>query len=89
MTRNIYKAFLAIPLLTVGLATSASAGGLSDAIIERQPQIVEQSPPEAMPGWVLPVVGLVVLGIIATQDGGSDGGGDTVPTKVLPTAVNK
>ena len=71
----------AVACLAFLLTTSAvSAGGLADVIDERQQVMVPPvaAAPEATrgntPNWILPAIGLLVIGAIAS--GGSGSGGD-------------
>lgn len=69
-------------LIAILLTSSVTAGGLADALIEEEQVMV---PPAAnapatqgaLPNWVLPAVGLLVIGVIASADSGSSGDGDS------------
>ncbi len=80
--RYIQMKISAAVCLALVLATSSvSAGGLADAIIEEQQVLAPPAAtaPEATrgntPNWVLPAIGLLVIGAIAS--GGSGSGGDS------------
>ena len=73
MTLNL-KTTCTAALITALVSTSVSAGGLSDAITEREPEIVQAAPEAGIPVWVLPAVGLLALAVIASSSGGGGGG---------------
>ena len=75
MTLNL-KTTCTAALITALVSTSVSAGGLSDAITEREPEIVQAAPQNGIPGWVLPAVGLLALAVIASSSGGGGGSSD-------------
>ena len=62
----------------VATMTGASAGGLSDQIVEQPvvPDVVEAPAASSVPGWVVP---LVIFGAIiaAASASGSDSGSDS------------
>ncbi|WP_342076142.1 hypothetical protein [Yoonia sp. SS1-5] len=60
--------------VSTAFSTPALAGGLADAIVERQPEVIEETNRRAVPGWVLPAAALLLLGIATTGGGGGDGG---------------
>ena len=72
MTLNL-KTTCTAALITALVSTSVSAGGLSDAITEREAEIVQAAPQNGIPGWVLPAVGLLALAVIASSSGGGGG----------------
>ena len=76
MTLNL-KTTCTAALITALVSTSVSAGGLSDAITEREPEIVQAAPEAGIPAWVLPAVGLLALAVIASSSGGGGGGGSS------------
>ena len=54
------------------IAQSLHAGGLSDAIVEESPaEVGAVQATNATPGWVLPAVGLLLLGVAISSGGGS------------------
>ncbi len=72
MSNRIYK-FAVTAMAASLLANTAFAGGLADAITERQPVVIQDTPDDGLPGWVLPVAALVIIGaVVASSDGGSD-----------------
>ena len=78
------KSFIAASATAALISSSAFAGGLSDEIVEREVQeIQEVVPAGSLPGWVIPVVAIVVIGalIAASNDDEPDGetDGDTRP----------
>ncbi|PJI86370.1 hypothetical protein BC777_2739 [Yoonia maricola] len=77
--RNIWvKTVAATSICILVNAAPLTAGGLANQIVEA-PQVVAPAAPvteAAMPGWVLPAVGLLLLGAVAASAGGGDGDGD-------------
>lgn len=74
MSKIILKNALITAVGTAVLAGSATAGGLADAIVEREPVVIEQTAEAGIPGWVLPAAALVVLGIVVANNDDDDGG---------------
>lgn len=74
MTSFKIKCLLAATAVATTFTSTAYAGGLADAITEREPEIVEQAAPAAVPGWVVPAVALLLIGVAvaASSDSGSD-----------------
>ncbi|MEJ6402776.1 hypothetical protein [Yoonia sp. 2307UL14-13] len=73
---------LALVLTAAIIATSSAsfAGGLADAIVEREPVAVapaQANTANALPGWVLPAAALLLLGAVAANGSGDGGGGDS------------
>ncbi|PUB18903.1 hypothetical protein [Yoonia sediminilitoris] len=69
-TRSLFFAAASATMIV----SSAQAGGLADAITEREPEVIEQAPPAEMPSWVVPAVALLLIGVAvaASKGGGSD-----------------
>lgn len=66
MTKQFMRTTAIAAVLMGSFASASMAGGLADQITERQPEIVEQQP-RSMPGWLLPALGLLVIGVIVSQ----------------------
>lgn len=61
----------------IAISSPSFAGGLADAIVEREPVAVAPAPANtanAIPGWVLPAAALLLLGAVAAN---GSGGGDS------------
>ena len=60
--------------VSICIAQSLQAGGLADAIVEESPvEIGAVQATNATPGWVLPAVGLLLLGVAISSSGGGGG----------------
>lgn len=65
------KSFIVATATAALISSSAFAGGLSDEIVEREvEEMQEVVPAGSVPGWVIPVVAIVVIGalIAASKD---------------------
>ena len=67
------KSFIAASATAALISSSAFAGGLSDEIVEREVQeIQEVVPAGSLPGWVIPVVAIVVIGALIAASNDDD-----------------
>ena len=68
------------------VGTTATAGGLADAITEREPVVIQDQAAERGTGWVLPLVALALVPVVATDSGsgGSDDSGGGSPIILDP-----
>ena len=70
-----FKSFVVASATAALISSSAFAGGLSDEIVEREvEEMQEVVPAGSVPGWVIPVVAIVVIGalIAASKDDDDD-----------------
>ncbi len=73
MFKRNYRLVAATAIAATILPNTTIAGGLADVIVERQPVTIQDTPDNTLPGWVLPVAALVILGaVVASSDGGGD-----------------
>lgn len=71
--RNLLKNTLLATAATTAMTSGTFAGGLADAIVEREPVIIPQVAEESSMNWLLPLAAIVVVGaLVASRDGGSD-----------------
>ena len=85
---TIFKNIVVASATAAFLSSSAHAGGLSDAIVEREVQeIQEVAPAGSLPGWVIPVVALVVIGAVIAASNDDDP--VVVDTAEEPTNVER
>ncbi len=78
--RNTLKTMMAAATALSAAATSAHSGGLSDAIVESEPEpiVMDDASRSGVPGWVVPVVVLGLLGAaVASSSGDDNDDGDT------------
>ena len=84
MNKNL-KSFVAASATAALISSSAFAGGLSDEIVEREvEEIQELAPAGSVPGWVLPVVALVVIGAVIAANNDDDDDPVVVAMEVEP-----
>ncbi len=70
---KIIQSFITASATAALLSSSAFAGGLSDEIVEREVQeIQEVVPAGSLPGWVIPVVAIVVIGALIAASNDDD-----------------
>ncbi len=87
---TIFKNIVVASATAAFLSSSAHAGGLSDAIVEREVQeIQEVAPAGSLPGWVIPVVALVVIGAVIAASNDDDPDPVVVDTAEEPTNVER
>ena len=81
-----FKSFVVATATAALVSSSAFAGGLSDEIVEREvEEIQEVVPAGSVPGWVIPVVALVVIGaLIAANNDDDDKPADEPPADEPP-----
>lgn len=81
------KSFIAASAAVALISSSAFAGGLSDEIVEREVQeIQEVAPAGSLPGWVIPVVAIVVIGALIAANNDDD---DEPPVDEEPPVEEK
>ena len=70
---KIFKSFVVASATAALISSSAFAGGLSDEIVEREvEEMQEVVPAGSVPGWVIPVVAIVVIGALIAASKNDD-----------------
>lgn len=78
MLKTLKATTIASLILSTALTQVAHAGGLADAIVEEEPVVIAEPPEPGLPGWVIPVVALVLIGAVAASSS-SDSDEDPEP----------
>ena len=68
-----FKSLVVASATAALISSSAFAGGLSDEIVEREvEEMQEVAPAGSVPGWVIPVVAIVVIGALIAASNDDD-----------------